>query len=205
MPKLSHIQRHLRDFSPNSSPESTQSTLSRVLNALEELVIEPSVSQSAKKRRKDCFLLSSEPKPVEIFNFKQPYDAIRLKSKLLASELQSCVVKLASNHYVALVTEPKTASSSCLINVIDSNPAETSVDQLAWLQSNLNNCSYKLNRVKCPTEQPEANNSLLHAFVNAAAAKWALKNNYWQFLKQNLYRQSFSHSRNIELLKKVTK
>jgi hypothetical protein len=171
-------------------------------------IIEEKLKQSAcrsTKPRKDQFIKSSKEKTLQIFNINKPYNQMNLKSKILSSESFVCLVKFSSSHYIALVSEPKfkvkdNVEFKCHINIIDSrkeNPEN--LKKLSWLESNLNNCEYKLNNVECPSEQLTANNSLLHAYVNASAAKWALENNLWPFLKENFYRQNFSTSRNAYL------
>ncbi|CAF1526331.1 unnamed protein product, partial [Rotaria sordida] len=44
--------------------------------------------------------------------------------------------------------------------------------------------------------------SLMHAYFNAAACQWAFDNHHWDFLKRNFHRQKFSNEENIEKIKK---
>jgi hypothetical protein len=159
------------------------------------------------KPRKDQFIKSSKQNNIQIVNINKPYDQMNLKNKILNNDWFVCIIKFSSNHYIALVSEPKFKENDnwkSHLNIINSNKTnyENIEQRLKWLESNLNSCEYRLNQVKCPDEQPNANNSFLHAYINVSAAKWALENNLWMFLKENLFRQNFSSSRNVEILKK---
>jgi hypothetical protein len=200
--KLQKIIEILKDFLLNDA-QSFQSKKVEISKALEENL---KTSPKFSNRRSDQFIKSSEYNEIEIFNFNKPYHLINLKNKILSShEFYVCVVKISTDHFISLVTEPKVHDNSQFyrkINIINSKRGNSeSLKKLSWLECNFNNCSYKLNEVKCPPEQPTANNSFLHAYINSAASKWALENNHWVFLKENLCRQNFSSSGNIEILK----
>ena len=148
---------------------------------------------------------------MKIYNLSMTYESIELKNRIGAYDQPSfgCVVKLDQNRYIALLVEKN--ALEVVINVIDSLRKTADADdslvasKLSWIESSFGggHTSFKIEHVACPFESSSANNSLLHAYVNACAANWSLQCKYWPFLKANFYRQEFATSRNIELLKMV--
>ncbi|CAF1530807.1 unnamed protein product, partial [Rotaria sordida] len=112
-----------------------------------------------------------------------------------------CIVKISNKHYVTLFIESKNKYDLRYIHILNSILEEVNIKIFEWFTGVIDKCIYKLHFISCPKQRIMSNDSLLHAYFNASACQWALKNNHWNFLKKNFSRQEFSTKENIEKLK----
>ncbi|CAF3930249.1 unnamed protein product, partial [Rotaria sp. Silwood1] len=87
------------------------------------------------------------------------------------------------------------------IYLLNSTFEKRILKKLKWFTGGSDQCIYKLNFIRCPKQKLMSEDSLLHAYFNAAACQWACDNNHWEFLKKFFDKQKFSSKENIEKIK----
>ncbi|CAF3456526.1 unnamed protein product, partial [Rotaria sp. Silwood2] len=148
-------------------------------------------------------------KGIVIYDLRKIDDGNYLK-KQIKSDLDrnfACVVKLSNKHYVTLFIESKKPYKYNYdlryIYVVNSAFKKINLKMLHWFTGVMNQCVYKFCLIERPKQRLMSEDSLLHAYFNAAACQWASNNHHWEFLKKNFYRQEFSSKENIQKLKQL--
>ncbi|CAM4953543.1 unnamed protein product [Rotaria socialis] len=216
--ELDILQIYLKDILPEDlKKEKTEIFLQKEAKILNHLSRIFQIDNKKLSVSQDYFI-----KPMPIIDYENQYSANtgikiydlrnsdhgndlknRIKSDL--SRNFTSIVRLTNKHYVTLFVESKRSYKYNYdlryIYVMNSALENVNLKILNWFSGVMNQCVYKLCLVECPKQRIMSDDSLLHAYFNAAACQWASNNCCWEFLRKNLARQEFSSKENVEKVK----
>ncbi|CAF1411988.1 unnamed protein product [Rotaria magnacalcarata] len=215
-PELNRIKNHLKDILPEDlQGEKSEKLIDREKEIVKNLSKIPNIDNEYSKEyilkpisKSDYEQQRFLKKGILIYDIRKFNDANLLKQQIKSdvNKNLACVVKLTNQHYICLFIESKKPYQynydMRYIHVLDSSYEIIEKKALSWLTGVMDKCVYKLSLVECPEQRSMAEDSLLHAFLNATACQWAVDNRCWKVLKNNFHRQKFSSRENIEKLKK---
>ncbi len=149
-------------------------------------------------------------KGILIYDAEQ-YDSansLRERFKSTGNQGFTAILQISESYYVAILVQAQhiRGEKECplrMIYIMDSHsPAITIADQrLTWFAGLIDSIEYRLEILTTPAQKINGNDSLLHAYLNAALAQWLLNNGYWQDCREYFAWQRLTHKKNIQSIK----